>query len=209
LENDERVTRLSGHTLVSKVALPKKKREETKKRLTDNGPVAEVPRLKKEERAKERASGATIAKHDEEAGARDSKRASEATNAENDEEAGARDSKRANEATNAENDEEAGARDSKRRERRGSRVAVLRERTNAPTSSTSRPSCPCSSTRRTMALPTITPSAASATRAASSGVATPNPTATGVFVCFLIFATLSRTPAISFSLAPVMPVRET
>ena len=40
-------------------------------------------------------------------------------------------------------------------------------------------SCADSWIRRTSALPTITPSATAATRAASSGVATPNPTAIG------------------------------
>ena len=51
-------------------------------------------------------------------------------------------------------------------------------------------------------LPTMTPSAVSKP-ARHPPAATPESHGTGVLVCFLILATLSRTPAMSFSLAPV------
>ena len=78
-----------------------------------------------------------------------------------------------------------------------------------PTFSIMRGSCADSWIRRTSALPTMTPSATAAIRAASSGVATPKPTAIGTRDCFRISPTLFPTSATSRNCAPVMPVSDT
>ena len=74
-------------------------------------------------------------------------------------------------------------------------MAVFNERTNSATCFTISGFCLCASICFTIALPTITPSAMAATLAASSGVATPKPTATGRWVTFLIFSTFLPTSA--------------
>lgn len=66
-------------------------------------------------------------------------------------------------------------------------MAAFNDRTNSATCLTMAGSCWWDAMRFTMALPTITPSAIFDTRAASSGVATPKPTATGDAETFLSF----------------------
>ncbi len=70
-------------------------------------------------------------------------------------------------------------------------MADFNDRTNsAATCPTMAGSCWWDAMRFTMALPTITPSAVFDTRAASSGVATPNATATGTAETFLSLSIL-------------------
>src|SRR5438309_9724051 len=65
---------------------------------------------------------------------------------------------------------------------RGSRSGALSSATNLPTSSTRADEPARSSTRRTIAEPTATPSARRPTAATCAGVLMPNPTHTGLVV---------------------------
>jgi hypothetical protein len=60
-----------------------------------------------------------------------------------------------------------------------------------------------------MRVPTITPSARSATVAAWAAVEIPKPTATGTDVAPRTRATVSSSPGGSASRSPVIPVRDT
>ena len=68
---------------------------------------------------------------------------------------------------------------------------------------------PPSSAARTMRVPTITPSARSATRAALSGLEIPKPTATGTPVAERTSATVSESSGGSSARSPVVPATET
>lgn len=85
--------------------------------------------------------------------------------------------------------------------------AALRDQTNSATCPTIPGSCWWEAICFTITLPTITPSATFDTRAASSGVATPNPTATGAVETFRSFPPFSWTSPAFLNFDPVMPVR--